>query len=70
MVVLNMKEEKFMFDKYPDMLTVEQVCEMLHIGKNRCYDLVRQSKIKHINNGIRYVIPKKCVIEYIDSQLI
>ncbi|GBG56591.1 excisionase [Sporomusaceae bacterium FL31] len=55
-----------MFSDYPDILTVEELCEMLTIGKNAAYTLLasRQIKAARINNRI-WKIPKIAVIEYV-----
>jgi len=36
------------FNNYPDILTVKQVGEMLRIGRNNAYELVRSGKIKSL----------------------
>ena len=65
-----------MFENYPDVVTVEQVMEMLNLGKNKTYELLMTNKIQHIRVGNRYIIPKKAVIEifsglwYNDSRII
>lgn len=56
-----------MFKDYPDVLNVAQVCEMLHIGKNSAYKLLSSGEIKSRRIGRKYVIPKLCVIDYLNS---
>lgn len=56
-----------MFENYEDVVTLEMMCEMLHIGKAAAYDLLKSGKIKNIKNGNRYLIPKKAIIEFINS---
>ena len=36
-----------MFEKYPDIVTIEQLQEMLGIGRNNIYKLLKENKIKH-----------------------
>lgn len=56
-----------MLSKYPDVLTVQQVAEVLLIGINKAYELVNLRIIgsKRIGRGIR--IPKACLIDYLES---
>ncbi|MEA5051389.1 MAG: helix-turn-helix domain-containing protein [Oscillospiraceae bacterium] len=56
-----------MFNSYPDVLTVDQVREALHIGKNTIYKLLKNNQIKSIRIGTKHVIPKVFLIEYINS---
>jgi len=56
-----------MFDKYPDVLTVEQVAEALSIGRNTAYSLVRNSSIRCIKVGKKYLIPKIFLIEFVKA---
>ena len=59
--------ESPMFSEYPDVITVEQLMEMLHIGKNAAYSLLKSGKIRTIRIGRRYIIPKQSIITYISS---
>ncbi len=56
-----------MFSEYPDVVSVEQLKKMLHIGNNVAYDLLKSGAIKTIRIGRRYIIPKENVITYIRS---
>ena len=56
-----------MFKDYPDVLNVNQLCEMLHIGKNSAYKRLSSGEIKSRRIGRKYVIPKLCVIDYLNS---
>lgn len=58
-------ENNTMFVEYPDVLSIEQLQEMLHIGRNTAYDLLRDSTIKTIKIGKKYIIPKASVINFI-----
>ena len=44
-------------------MSVEQVQEMLGIGKSTTYDLLKNNIIQHIRIGSKYIIPKKAVID-------
>lgn len=54
-----------MLESYDDILTVEEACEALKIGKNALYDLLDSGKIKAMRNGRVWRIPKTAVQEYI-----
>ena len=54
-----------MFDKYPDVLTVDQVCDALSIGKNTVYQLLKKNQIKHIKVGKKFLVPKIFLIDFI-----
>ncbi len=56
-----------MFNDYPDILTINDITKILHIGKNTAYKLVNDKTIKSIRIGRSYKIPKCYVIEYLHS---
>lgn len=56
-----------MFSAYPDVITVEDLMEMLKIGRNTAYTLLKSGTIKTIRVGKRYIIPKTSVISYISA---
>lgn len=59
-----MKNE--IFTQYGDVVTVDEVMEMLKLGKNTVYNLLKDRKIESLRVGTRYVIPKKSVIDFLD----
>ena len=55
-----------MFDEYGDILCVAEVCEMLMIGRNRCYELLNSGALKGFRVGQNsWRIPKKSLEMYI-----
>lgn len=49
-----------MLEQYQnDVLSVDQVCEILHIGRNTVYTLLKTNRIRNIRVGTKYIIPKK-----------
>ena len=55
-----------MFDAYGDILCVADVCEMLMIGRNRCYELLNSGALKGFRVGKNsWRIPKKSLEMYI-----
>lgn len=69
---LGMKEKdlrvlsKVMFTDYPDVVNVEQLCEMLGgASVKSVYRLLKDGSIQSYWIGKRYRIPKISVIEYL-----
>lgn len=58
-----------MFENYPDILTVPQVCEALSVSKNTIYKVLSDGTIPHIRVGSKYLVPKPCLIEFIEKSL-
>lgn len=58
-----------LFANYPDVVTVEQLKEMLQIGHVLAYRLVKSGEIKSRKIGREYKIPKVNVIKYISEGL-
>ena len=54
-----------MFSKYNDVVTVEDVMEMLHLGRVTVYNLLKSGRIHTLRVGKKYVIPKKSVIDFL-----
>ncbi|MEN6565524.1 MAG: helix-turn-helix domain-containing protein [Veillonellales bacterium] len=57
-----------MFEQYSDLVTVEDLCEMLSIGKNGAYKLLSSGHLKAFKYNRIWKIPKRGVIEYILQQ--
>lgn len=53
------------FKKYPDVVDVEQMSEMLGISTKTAYKLLRDNSIKHFKIGRTYKIPKISVLSFI-----
>lgn len=58
-----------MFEDYEDIITVEELCSMLKCGRNAAYQFLATGKIKAINNGKKYIIPKQSVIDFIHREI-
>lgn len=58
-----------MFKEYPDILGVNDLKEMLNIGRNSALTLLQNKTIKSFRIGKCYKIPKISVIGYINSQI-
>ena len=59
-----------MFTNYGDIVTINDLCSMLHIGKNRAYEILRNNKIPSLRSCMKgkYLIDKGDVIKYVQSQ--
>ena len=54
-----------MFRDYPDVVTAEQMCQMLGgISIKTGYELLRTKKINSFTVGRSYRIPKAFILEY------
>lgn len=64
-----MKRGEFsLFEEYKDVVNIEELSQMLNIGKNKAYELINSSKIKSFKIGKIHKIPKIWIIEYIQMQ--
>lgn len=54
-----------MFENYDDILTVDEVCKALHIGKTNVYKLLKNGVINSKKIGKKYLIPKLYLMDYI-----
>lgn len=54
-----------MLEKYPDVMSPEQLINVLPIGRNSVYNLLKSGEIKSIRSGRRYIIPKIYLEEYL-----
>jgi len=54
-----------MLENYDDILTVEQLMEILYIGRNTAYKLIKDKEIKCFKIGKSYKIPRQSVTDYI-----
>lgn len=65
----NIKENyDLMFTAYPDIVNIVQLKEILGIGVNLAYRLVRNQTIPSLKVGREYKIPKRNIIYYLTNQ--
>lgn len=61
-----------MFEDYPEVLSVEEACEILRCGRNNLYALLtsdnEKNRLRAYRNGRVWKIPKKAVEQYILEQ--
>jgi len=53
-----------MFEQYPDVVTVRELCEMLKIGRNTAYRLVQSGAVPAVLVGRQYRVRKTDVESY------
>ena len=58
-----------MFLQYPDAVTIQQVIEMLNIGKNKAYELIQNGTIQTVRTGKKYIIPNVAVIQFLSNKI-
>lgn len=57
-----------MFERFDDILTIEDLAEALKIGTTQAYKLVRSDKIKAFKEGKNWKISKAALISYVREQ--
>jgi excisionase family DNA binding protein len=50
---------------YPDLLTVKDIQDILHIGRSTAYSLLKSGEVKAMRIGSIYRIPKVNLQDYI-----
>lgn len=54
-----------MLEQYEDVLSVEQLCDILKIGRNRAYELLSNETISGFRLGRNWRIPKIALEKYL-----
>ncbi|MCI8940251.1 MAG: helix-turn-helix domain-containing protein [Dorea sp.] len=57
-----------MFEQYDDILTIEEISEILKIGMTQAYRIVRSGDLKGYKEGKDWKIPKQALNEYVISR--
>ena len=55
------------FSNYPDVVTPKEIQDMLRIGRNAVYELLKSGEIKSLRIGKKYIVPKSSVIKYLQT---
>ena len=53
--------------KIPDVLTVNEVAEVLKVSKKSVYTLLQDNQIRHRKIGRIYRIPKTAIADYLQN---
>lgn len=56
-------------DNLNDILTIDEVCEILKIGKSQCYTLLRSKQLKGFQIGKTWKIPQAAISQFIHNKL-
>ena len=56
-----------MLQQCKDVLTVSELAETLGVGRNTAYRMVRDGVIASRRVGRKYLVPKVCVVDYLDG---
>ena len=62
------RSEKIMTNDLTDLITVEELCDLLMIGRNAAYQLLKSGKIKCFRINRIWKIPRASVTAYIQEQ--
>lgn len=54
--------------EYPDVISPEEIKEILRISICGVYKLLREGTIKSIRVGKRYIIPKQSIIDFLNLE--
>ena len=65
---MNKLNKAEILSSYQDILIFDELVEILTVGVNTTYELLRNKKIYSKKIGREYKIPKLCVIDYIYNQ--
>ena len=60
---------QYKLDEYGDVLSPKDVHDILGIGYNKTYELLKTGAIKNFKIGRERKIPKHCLENYINSML-
>lgn len=60
---------RYRLDEYGDVLSPKDVHNILGIGYNKTYELLKTGAIKNFKIGRERKIPKHCLESYINSML-
>jgi excisionase family DNA binding protein len=56
------------FDELPDVLTADEVAEVLRLGRNTVYDSLRTGVIPSVRIGRRLLIPKAALLRLLEER--
>ena len=56
-----------MLDEYEAVLTISEIQEILNIGRNSAYELLRDGRIAAFRVGKKWRIPKQSVLDFLSQ---
>ncbi|MCI9080090.1 MAG: helix-turn-helix domain-containing protein [Lachnospiraceae bacterium] len=57
-----------MYNETTDLISIEELCDILLIGRSKAYELLNSKKIKAFRIGNSWKIPRLAVEEFILSE--
>lgn len=54
-----------MLKDYPDVMTIEQMCEIFGVSTKTGYKLLKNGEVTHLKIGRNYRIPKAHILSYL-----
>lgn len=57
-----------MLEQYNDIITIPELCEVLMVGRNRAYELLKTGQIPAFQLGRNWKIPKIALEEYLKNK--
>ncbi len=57
-----------MFEEYGEIMTIDEVSEVLLVGRGRVYEMLKSNELPSFRIGEVWKIPKKGLEEYIISR--
>ena len=64
-MIKNFEQSPRDFNDLPIVLTVSQVAQVLNLGRDTTYDLVRSGRIHSFRAGRQYRVTKSALMEYL-----
>lgn len=65
MIWLYEEFHRLMLNDYPDVMSIDEMCRALSIGKKTGYKLLQTGQIRFLKIGRAYRIPKINLLEYL-----
>ncbi len=56
---------RVMLKDYPDVLSVRQMCDILHISTKTGYQMIRKQDIQALKIGRNYRVPKLSILRHL-----
>ena len=56
-----------MLNQYDEIITIDELCDILMIGKNVAYRLLTEKRIKAFRIGKKWRIPKSSIEQFIQE---
>jgi excisionase family DNA binding protein len=61
------KSNEELFTRLPKLLSVEDVCNYLRVGRNTVYELIQSGQLKAKKAGRAYVITENALLNYVKT---